>query len=70
MHLCHILAADGLDDIAFVVRGVEAGPASSLGLAVQGSTTCQRVLRRAKMERKNTEKLFKMKAGEKEEGIT
>lgn len=45
MHLRNILAADGLNDIAFVIRGMEAGPAPSLGLTVQGSTACQRVLK-------------------------
>lgn len=44
MHLGHILAADGLDDVAFVVWGMEAGPAPSLGLTVQGSTARQWVL--------------------------
>ncbi len=41
MHLGHILAADGLDDVAFVVRGMEAGPAPSLGLTNQWSAACQ-----------------------------
>lgn len=41
VHLCHILAADGLDDVAFVIRGMESGTAPSLGLTVQRSTACQ-----------------------------
>ena len=45
MHLCHVLAADGLDDVALVIRGMEAGPAPSLGLAVQGSAARQGVLK-------------------------
>lgn len=53
MHLGHIFAADGLDDIALVIRGMETGPAPSLGLTVQRSAACQRVLQtdRAKAER-------------------
>lgn len=61
MHLCHVLAADGLDDVAFVIRGMEAGPAPSLGLTVQGSTACQGVLKthRAKTEReKNNDNVY------------
>ena len=46
MHLSHILAADGFDDVALVVRGMEAGPTPSLGLNVQRSAACQRVLQR------------------------
>lgn len=44
VHLCHILAADGLYDVAFVTRHVEASPTPSLGFTVQGGTACQRVL--------------------------
>lgn len=44
VHLGYILAADGLDDVALVVRRVEAGAAPSLGLAVQGGAAGQRVL--------------------------
>lgn len=44
VHLRHVLAADGLDDVAFVVRGMESRAAPSLGLAVQGGAACQRVL--------------------------
>lgn len=46
MHLSHILAADGFDDIALIVRGMKAGPTATLGLAVQGSTASQRVLQK------------------------
>lgn len=41
VHLSHVLAADGLDDVAFVVRGVESGAAASLRLAVQRSAAGQ-----------------------------
>lgn len=41
VHLCHVLAADGLDDVAFVVRGMESGTAASLRLAVQRSAAGQ-----------------------------
>lgn len=41
VHLSHILAADGLDDVAFVIRGMESGTTSSLGLTVQRSAACQ-----------------------------
>lgn len=60
MHLGHILAADGLDDVAFVIRGMEAGPAPSLGLTVQGSAACQGVLQthRAKVERTNNDHVY------------
>lgn len=60
MHLGHILAADGLDDVAFVIRGMEAGPAPSLGLTVQGSAACQGVLQthRAKAERTNNDHVY------------
>lgn len=34
VHLSHVLAADGLDDVAFVVRGMESGTAASLRLTV------------------------------------
>lgn len=44
VHLGHVLAADGLDDVALVVRRVEAGAAPSLGLAVQGGAARQGVL--------------------------
>lgn len=44
MHFSDVLAADGLDDVSLVVRGMEAGAAASLGLTVQGSAACQRVL--------------------------
>lgn len=44
VHLGHVLAADGLDDVALVVRRVEAGAAPPLGLAVQGGAARQRVL--------------------------
>lgn len=44
MHLCHVLAADGFDDVAFVIRGVEAGAAPSLGVSVQRSASSQRIL--------------------------
>lgn len=52
MHFGHILAADGLDNIAFVVRSVETGPAPSLGLAVQGSTSRQGVLQKQRAKTK------------------
>lgn len=44
VHLGHVLAADGFDDVALVIRRVEAGAAPSLGLAVQGGAACQGVL--------------------------
>lgn len=44
VHLGHVLAADGLDNVALVVRRVEAGAAPSLGLAVQGGAARQGVL--------------------------
>lgn len=44
VHLGHILAADGLDDVAFVIRGMESGTAPSLGLTVQRSAACQWIL--------------------------
>lgn len=44
MHLGHVLAADGLDDVALVVRRVEAGAAPALRLAVQGGAARQGVL--------------------------
>lgn len=37
MHLSHVLAADGLDDVAFVIGGMESGTAASLRLTVQRS---------------------------------
>lgn len=54
MHLGHILAADGLDDVAFVVRGMKAGPTPSLGLTVQGSTACQRILQKQRAKTQGT----------------
>ena len=53
VHLRHILARDGLDDVALVVGGVEAGTAPPLGLAVQRRAPCQRVLP-ANQKRENT----------------
>lgn len=44
VHLGHVLAADGLDDVALVVRRVEAGAAPALRLAVQGGAARQGVL--------------------------
>lgn len=44
VHLSHVLAADGLDDVAFVARGVESGAAASLRLAVQRSAAGQWIL--------------------------
>lgn len=44
VHLCHVLAADGLDDVAFVVRGMESGTAASLRLTVQRSAAGQWIL--------------------------
>lgn len=41
VHLSHILTADGLDDVAFVIRRMESGTAPSLGLTVQRSAACQ-----------------------------
>lgn len=52
VHLGHILTADGLDDVAFVIGGVEACTAAPLGLAVQRSAACQRVLQ---TDRQDTE---------------
>lgn len=41
VHLSHVLAADGLDDVAFVIRGMESGTAASLRLTVQRSAAGQ-----------------------------
>lgn len=41
VHLGHVLAADGLDDIAFIVRSMESGTAASLRLTVQRSAAGQ-----------------------------
>lgn len=41
MHLSHVLAADGLDDVAFVIGGMEPGTAASLRLTVQRSAAGQ-----------------------------
>jgi hypothetical protein len=53
VHLGHVLAGDGLDDVALVVGGVEAGAAPPLGLAVQWRAPRQRVLP-ANQKRENT----------------
>ena len=34
VHLSHILTGDCFDDVAFVVRGVEASPTPTLGITV------------------------------------
>lgn len=50
MHLCHVLAADDLNDVAFVIRGMEAGPAASLSITVQRGTACEGVLKNKQKE--------------------
>lgn len=44
VHLGHVLAADGLDDVAFIVRSMESGTAASLRLTVQRSAAGQWIL--------------------------
>lgn len=59
VHFSHILAADGLDDVALVTGGVKASPTAPLGLAVQWSAACKRVLQthRRRTESQDTDKL-------------
>lgn len=44
VHFGHILTRDGLDDVSFVVRRVESGPAPCLGVVGKGRTPGQGIL--------------------------
>lgn len=44
VHLSHVLAAYGFDDVPLVVGGVEASSTTALSFTNKGRTVCQRVL--------------------------
>lgn len=44
VHLSHVLAAYGLDDVPLVVGGVEASTTTTLSFTDEGRSTGQRVL--------------------------
>lgn len=44
VHFGHILTRDGLDDVSFVVRRVESGPAPCLGVVGKGRAPGQGIL--------------------------